>query len=89
MNDLEIYVRHSSGRALLMLHAPEALRATVLAAIKSGEIDSTQARMHLELSILPEWITDSSVRMQVSKIEDSIHVRIPISVLSMNFAAEP
>jgi hypothetical protein len=89
MNDLEIYVRHSAGKALLMLHAPEALRAIVLAAVKGGEVDSTKARIHLELSILPEWITDPSVRKQVSKIHDPIHIRIPISALSMDFSAEP
>jgi len=86
MNDVELYVRYSGGAALLMLHAPEALRSTVLAAIKNGELDSSQASIHLELSILPEWITDPTMQKQVSDLYEQIHIRVPISSFNINFS---
>ena len=89
MNDIEVYVRHSAGKALLMFHAPETLRAAMLAAARSGKLDAKSARIHLELSILPEWISDPAVRDSVSRIDDPIHIRIPISALTINFSSEP
>jgi hypothetical protein len=89
MSTLEVYVRHSAEKALLMFHAPETLRAAMLAVVKGNQLDGAKARIHLELSIRPEWITDPAVRKAVSKIDDAIHIRIPISALTMDFSAEP
>lgn len=88
MNSIEIYVRHSAEKALLMFHAPETLRAAMLAAVKGNQLDAAKARMHLELSIHPDWITDPAVRKAVSGLDDAIHIRIPISALTMDFSAE-
>lgn len=71
---IEIYVRNSGERNLLIVHADDEARA---ASAKAREADAPTA--FLELSVLPEWIPDRLAREAYEKSGEVLHLRIPIS----------
>ncbi|WP_018992432.1 hypothetical protein [Aromatoleum toluclasticum] len=87
MNDqtVEIYVRHSSGRGLLMFHIPTRIRDLFLQGINVGEFTPATNQAYLELSVVAEWITDADIRAQVQSMESPIHLRIPLVAITTSF----
>ena len=74
---MEIYVRHQSGpSAMLNFHLSDAQRLKLIAALARGEPFELPAR--LELSVLPEWMTDPE--------DNPTHAVIPQCVI--NFAVD-
>ncbi len=75
---MEIYVRHQSGpAAMLNFHLSDAQRLKLIAALARGEPFELPAR--LELSVLPEWMTDPE--------DNPAHAVIPLCVI--NFSVDP
>lgn len=84
--NIEIYVRQSASRNFLTVHASPEIRDTLLNGLREGSFECGGSPTHLELSILPEWITDEDQRCHVKGDLDPIHVRIPISVICTHFS---
>lgn len=84
-NRIEIYVRPSGDRVMLNFHVPEALKEALIAGIRDGSFSTDAARMNVELSLLPQWITDGDDRKAYEKQFSSVHVRIPIDTVNTNF----
>lgn len=83
---LEVYVRHSSGRSILTFHIPTCIRESFLQGINNGEFSSAACQTYLELSVLPEWITDADGRALVQSREEVIHLRIPLAAITSSFS---
>jgi hypothetical protein len=66
----EIYVRHSGGANLLNAYGDV---SRLDCSVRSGEPVA-----FVELSVLPEWITDIDQRIAYMTSGQIIHVRIPI-----------
>jgi hypothetical protein len=81
MPEIEIYVRHSGGRSLLHVHLPAGERESFLSGLAAGEYSSEGT--HLELSVLPEWITDDDERARLVASGSLPHLRIPLSAISV------
>ena len=72
---IEIYVRNSGDRNLLMFHVPESMKERLIEGIRNGSFEAHDASIHLELSVLNEW-----------KDEDNPeHVRIEVSEITANY----
>ena len=72
---IEIYVRNSGGRNLLMLHIPEDMKERLIKGIRSGSFEAADASIHLELSVLGDW-KDS---------ENPDHVRLEVNEITTNY----
>lgn len=72
---VEVYVRHQSGpSALLTFHLNPDQRLKLIEALATGQ--QVEMPAQLELSVLPQWITNIG--------EDTPHAVIPLSLLSFN-----
>lgn len=74
MSGIEIYVRHRSDGAMLNFHLSSRDRLALIHALTMGSMKDASIPVHLELSLLPEWLTDP----------ESMHARIPISAINFN-----
>jgi hypothetical protein len=79
--ELAIYVRYSGGRNLLHVHLPAGERENFLSGLAAGEYSSEGT--HLELSVLPEWITDDEERAGLVAAGSLPHLRIPLSAINV------
>jgi len=86
--EIEIYIRHSSAGTFLNFHIPSQLKKKFISAIQKGSLSEGDALMAVELSVLPEWITDKEVQEKLSSMNESIHLRIPVTSLNVNFLEE-
>ena len=84
--EIEIYVRQSGDRNLLTLHIPERLREAFIAALRAGSFGGKSSEMQVELSVLPEWVTDEDQRDLLLEDGFPIHVRIPIAEITASYA---
>lgn len=72
---MEVYVRHQSGpSALLTFHLNPDQRLQLIEALATGRDIEIPAQ--LELSVLPQWVTNSG--------DDLPHAVIPLRLLSFN-----
>ena len=76
---IEIYVRPSVGRVLLNIYLGADVRDRFVDGIGRGEFECRDAPTHLELSVLPEWVTDPELRVKIAALDSPIHVRIPLT----------
>lgn len=74
MSGIEIYVRHRSEGAVLSFHLSSDEREALIHALMNGSIDEASVPVHLELSVLPQWLIDP----------EHMHARIPISAINVN-----
>lgn len=72
---IEIYVRNSGDRNLLMMHVPEELKEQLIEGIRNGSFKTQDASIHLELSVLNEW----------KDRDNPEHVRIEVSEITANY----
>ncbi|WP_342051254.1 MULTISPECIES: hypothetical protein [unclassified Cupriavidus] len=80
---IEIYVRDSGDRTVLNIYVPDHLREAFIAGLASGRYSDDGVEIALELSTLPKWITDGGKRAQAEQSGESVHVRVPISVINV------
>ena len=77
MNGIEVYLRHSDGRALLMLHVPSCMRAQFLQAGQDRVVDGQGLPISFEAPVLPEWRADdvgfTHMGMQIDQITIQYH----------------
>ncbi len=85
---IEIYFRNSSTGIFLNLHIPSQMKEQIVSAIQKGSFDVSDLAMTVELPVLPEWISDLEVRSKVAKLNENIHLSIPITSLNCNFLDE-
>lgn len=71
---IEIYVRHSGGKNLLNVYASDDAKKAAAQAHSRG-----LPTAFVELSVLPEWITDETQRAAYEAGGEVLHLRIPIS----------
>lgn len=83
--EIEIYVRPSAGSNFLTIYAPSSTRDKLIAFLKNGVFQDPKTITHLELSVLPEWITDANQRAAFERDLGSIHIRIPIAAMNAYF----
>lgn len=72
MSRIEIYVRHSSDGAMLNIYVDSSTKQQLISALQSGQYESADASIHLELSVLPEWLAN----------QGEAHARIPIAAIN-------
>lgn len=82
---IEIYVRPSGDRVLLNLYVPSEARSVFLSALQGGTLDGAGTPIALELSLQPDWATDAEAREKIANEYGSIHARIPINQLNVQF----
>ena len=85
---IEIYLRHSSGRSLLMFHVPASNRNNFLEGLKRGEVSGNELGINLELSVLPEWITDPTERENFIRSGSNIHIRISLASITASYSED-
>ena len=73
---IEIYVRDRSDGAMLNFYIPEGLRDSLLAALVAGSFTGDIA---LEMTINPEWVTDTELRKRLMEENELIHLRVPLT----------
>ena len=73
---IEIYVRDRSDGAMLNFYIPEGLRDSLLAALGAGSFTGDVA---LEMTVNPEWITDTELRKRFMEANELIHLRVPLT----------
>ena len=77
--DLEMngipFVITQNGEASMVIEGVKQFqeKEALIAALQSGKFDNPNMPIHLELSILPEWLSDTH----------SMHARIPISEINV------
>jgi hypothetical protein len=74
---VEIYVRDSDQSAAMHFHYTGTSRDEFLCALQTGKLKLSSFKIDLELSVLPEWVTDPEQRAAVAT-SGPIHIRIPI-----------
>lgn len=84
-NCLEVYVRHNSSGAMLNILADDLMRERIVNSLSAGKVDGTDISINLELSVLPEWVTDPETRKRVGQIPGTIHIRVPLAAINMLF----
>ncbi|MCJ0765277.1 hypothetical protein [Variovorax terrae] len=72
---IEIYVRNSGDRNLLMLHVPEGMKERLIEGIRNGSFEAQDASIHLELSILNEW----------KDVDNPEHVRLEVNEITASY----
>jgi hypothetical protein len=82
---IEIYIRPSGDKILLNFYIPEAVRDKFIAGLREGHFDGKDLNMHLELSVLPDWLTDASERTRCFANSTSLHVRVPVAAINTHF----
>jgi hypothetical protein len=77
---IEIYVRPSGDRVLLNIYVPKSVRSQFLEGLRSGSFGDDDVRINMELSVLPQWLTESDdgVANQLPA-----HIRVPISAINV------
>ena len=83
--EIEIYVRQSAGTNFLTIYAPSSSRDKLIDSLKCGSFQDPNTTIHVEMHVLPEWITDANKRAAVERDLGSIHIRIPIFAISTYF----
>lgn len=73
MSGIEIYVRHRSEGAMLNIYLDQKTKVELITALQSGKFEGGKIPINLELSILPDWLSEA----------DSMHARIPISEINI------
>lgn len=66
---------------MLTIHVPHGQRESLMRDLADGHIEF-EVPAHLEMSPLPEWITDEKLRAKLAN--EIIHLRIPISSVSVH-----
>lgn len=85
-NQIEIYVRQSAGRTLFNLYVPEQMQKKFIEALRMGSFEAESTPTHLELSVLPEWVTDQDQRKELSSLGEPLHLRVPITCINTQFS---
>jgi hypothetical protein len=85
-DEIEIYVRHSSAGTFLNFYVPNQIKEQFITAIRRGGLEGDDASVTVELPVLPEWITDEKVRAKVAKLNEPVHLRIPVTSLNVTFS---
>jgi hypothetical protein len=85
---LEIYLRHSSRRTLLMFHVPDSEQKNFVESLQRGDFSSTTVEINLELSVRPEWISDPEAREAVKRSGTDIHIRVPLSAITATYSPD-
>jgi hypothetical protein len=68
---IEIYVRPSGNRVMLMFHIPEEIREHVLKGLAKGHFDPQGTEIYMELDALPQFRSESSqdhLRFRITNI---------------------
>lgn len=78
-NGIEIYLRHSGDRTLMMFHVPADMREQFLLAMQGDTLDGREVPIAFEAPILPQWIRDP---------EAPEHMRVAVDQISIQFDDE-
>ncbi|MFM0324895.1 hypothetical protein [Caballeronia glebae] len=87
MRQIEVYVRDSGQGKLLSVHMPESLRQSFSGCLEKGEFNPNWfcSSLALELSVLPEWLTDSRQRAAAKRRTENLHIRVPLDAIKVNY----
>ncbi len=72
---IEIYIRNTGERTLLMLHVPETLKERLIEGIRRGSFSHEDTEIGFECSILDAWKTP----------DNPGHVRVSIDEITANY----
>ncbi|WP_348263245.1 hypothetical protein P8935_01505 [Telmatobacter sp. DSM 110680] len=68
---IEIYIKKSGDRNLLMFHVPGELKEQLIEGIRNGRFETEAANINFEMFVLPQWQSKDNpnhVRLKVSEI---------------------
>jgi len=82
-NKIEIYVRVTS-EPMLHIFLPTRIRRLIQDSFEKIKAALSGCETHIEVSILPEWITDQGLREKFIARDENLHVRIPIRYLDIS-----
>ena len=71
---IEIYIRHSGERNLLMFYVPEEMIEQFVQGIKAGRFEDETVNINFEMTVRPEWRSKAypdHVRLEVNEITAS------------------
>ena len=74
MSSIEIYIRHRSDGAMINIYLDRKTKTALIAALESGKFADPSTPINLELSVLPEWLSEPG----------STHARSPISEINVS-----
>lgn len=80
---VEIYIRNSGSRTLLNFHIPSDLKEAFISALRDGSFSEAGVDIALEVSMLPQWITDADQRSEAQECDHVVHARIPLSSINV------
>lgn len=85
---IEIYLR-PGGRTdrHLMFHIPEHLRERFIQAVLNGHVDGAEIPMHVELSVLQEWLTGPEQTASKPKLKLPLHMRVRLTGMYLDTTA--
>lgn len=75
MGSIEIYLRHSGDRALLMFHVPARLRDTFRNSMQIGSLSDRHVPINFEAPVLPEWMPAQDEPQYIRATIDEIRVQ--------------
>lgn len=76
MDGIEIYLRRSGDRTLMMFHIPASMRKQFLQAMQGGAVNDRQTPIIFEAPVLPEWTPDP---------DNPNHIRVAVDQVSVQF----
>lgn len=87
-NQIEAYLRDTGYEKFLSIHMPERLRRAFADCLQKGEFNPNWfgSSLALELSVQPEWLTDSRQRAAAKRRAGNQHIRVPLDAIKITYA---
>lgn len=85
---IEAYIRDTGYERFLSVHMTENLRGAFTDCLQKGEFNPSWfgSSLVLELSVQPEWFTDSRQRAAAKRRAESQHIRVPLDAIKVTYA---
>jgi hypothetical protein len=86
-SDIEMYVRDTGFEKFLYFHVPEGLRDSFADTLRKGEFNSKwfNSSLTFEMSVQPDWITDSRQRAAARCRTQILHIRVPLDSIKVSY----
>ncbi|WP_296658534.1 hypothetical protein [Paraburkholderia sp.] len=89
-SQIEAYVRDTGHERFLSVHMTESLRQAFGDCLQKGEFNASWfgSSLALELSVQPEWLTDSRQRAAAKRRVENQHIRVPLDAIKITYAVD-
>jgi hypothetical protein len=85
--NLEFSIRDTGNPTMLVLNMPEEIRDHFIKRVYGGSAPGEEwpVPITLELSLQPDWITDSGLRTKAKRRNEPVHLRIPLDEIHVSY----